>query len=220
MSGGSFLERWSRRKAENERAGAPSPPAIEATEPLEEDAADTKAPTLSEEDLAALPRIEDLTPHSDLRAFLRPGVPTALKNAAMRKMWLLTPAIRDHSDCAVDYAWDWNTPGGVPGNGGRLTTEGVQKMVKALFDPAPAKTDQTPLMKADVPPATGTAAPPSATPEPHGAPSPPENPGPEKPGIVQPTLTTDKNSAPDQHVAHETTDPAPTRQRHGGATPS
>ncbi len=80
---------------------------------------DAAHPMLSEEELAALPRIEDLVPGSDIRAFLRAGVPRDLRNAAMRRMWMLTPGIRDYKDPAVDYAWDWNTPGGVPGDGWR-----------------------------------------------------------------------------------------------------
>ena len=50
------------------------------------------------------------TADSDLSAFLRKGVPAALKNAAMRQMWSLDPAIRDHVGPA-EYAWDFNTPG-------------------------------------------------------------------------------------------------------------
>jgi hypothetical protein len=44
-------------------------------------------------------------------------VPQILRNAAMRRMWVLDPAIRDYVDPALDYAYDWNIPGGVPGNG-------------------------------------------------------------------------------------------------------
>ena len=48
-------------------------------------------------------------------------------------MWLATPGVRDYSDPAVDYAWDWNAPGGVPGGGGVLSEQGVAKMVKDLI---------------------------------------------------------------------------------------
>src|SRR3546814_13556309 len=43
-----------------------------------------------------LPSLENLTAESDLTAFIREGVPESLKKAALRKMWLLEQAIRDH----------------------------------------------------------------------------------------------------------------------------
>jgi len=66
--------------------------------------------------LEALPRLEDLDAGSDLSAFLRKGVPAALKNRALRKMWSLDPEIRDYVGPA-EYAWDFNTPGSMPGFG-------------------------------------------------------------------------------------------------------
>jgi hypothetical protein len=70
-------------------------------------------PNLPEIDLASLPRVEDLTAASDLGPFLRPGVPAALRAAALRRMWSLDPAIRDYIG-PVEYQWDFNTPGGLP----------------------------------------------------------------------------------------------------------
>nr|WP_246588139.1 DUF3306 domain-containing protein [Paracoccus bogoriensis] len=125
------MSRWSRRKRKARTAPEPEQPAAEAlpeTEPVEPE-------TLSDEELAALPRIEDLTAGSDIRAFLRPGVPAVLKNAALRRIWMLTPAIRDHRDPAVDYAWDWNTPGGVPGDGCAPAPERAAQMLRDLLAP-------------------------------------------------------------------------------------
>jgi hypothetical protein len=48
---------------------------------------------------------------------LRKGVPEHLRNAALRKSWALDPAIRNYVNPALEYAYDWNTPGGVPGSG-------------------------------------------------------------------------------------------------------
>lgn len=131
----SFLGRWSRAK----RAAAKSVPEpmvpADPPEPEPEVEPAPEVPTLSEEELAALPRIEDLTEGSDIRAFLRAGVPHVLRNAAMRKMWMLTPAIRDYRDPAVDYAWDWNTPGGVPGDGVAPSAEKATAMLKELLAP-------------------------------------------------------------------------------------
>ena len=143
MSGG-FLERWSRRKADEGKADEgqrpPEPDSVAAATPAAQTEPATTPdapPLLSDEELAALPRIEDLTSESSLAPFLRAGVPAPLKNAAMRKMWLMNPTIRDHKDCAVDYHWDWNTPGGVPGAGGRISPDAVQKMLQGLRGPGP-----------------------------------------------------------------------------------
>ena len=130
MSKDGFLERWSRRKLARTDEPGPEPdrepedaaPAAEA--PAEE--------TLDEAELARLPSLESFTLKTDLAPFLRKGVPHALRNAAMRKMWMLDPAIRDHKDLAVDYAWDWNTPGGVPGNSGTISRDSVARMMESL----------------------------------------------------------------------------------------
>ncbi|MCR9123341.1 MAG: DUF3306 domain-containing protein [Phyllobacteriaceae bacterium] len=143
-----LLSGWSRRKlaarreaqaedtedtvppdADPELEGAEPDPAIE---PDDEEAVDADF-------IASLPSIDDITGKTDLAPFMRRGVPLALRNAALRKVWTLNPLIRDHIDPALDYAWDWNAPGGVPGGGGTLTGEGVAKMVgKLLGDGNPA----------------------------------------------------------------------------------
>jgi hypothetical protein len=64
-------------------------------------------------DLSTLPPIDELTIGSDLAPFLRPGIPSALRAAALRRMWSLDPEIRDFIGC-VEYQWDFNTPGGLP----------------------------------------------------------------------------------------------------------
>lgn len=144
MSDG-FLGRWSRRKIEaKERTEKdlreeerPDASARETAPDAEAEAVAAtpvdEPETLSEEELAALPPLESFTIDTDITPFLRRGVPKALKNAAMRKMWLLDPAIRNYRDVALDYAYDWNTPGGVPGNSGSITSEAARKMLEALL---------------------------------------------------------------------------------------
>ncbi len=130
MSRDGFLERWSRRKLADRREPEP-----EVEQPAEESAPAADEPddeVLDEEELAKLPSLESFTVKTDLAPFLRKGVPQALKNAAMRKMWMLDPAVRDHVDFAVDYAWDWNTPGGVPGNAGIISQDSIARMMDAL----------------------------------------------------------------------------------------
>jgi hypothetical protein len=77
-------------------------------------------PELGPDDLAKLPSLEELTADTDITVFLRKGVPESLRNAALRRMWSLDPKIRDFVSEAREYAYDWNTPGGVPGFGGPL----------------------------------------------------------------------------------------------------
>jgi hypothetical protein len=129
MSRDGFLERWSRRKLAEGKE-----PEADAEQPAEEAAAveEPEEEELDEEELAKLPSLESFTIKTDLAPFLRRGVPQVLKNAAMRKMWMLDPAVRDHKDLAVDYAWDWNTPGGVPGNSGTISRDSITRMMDAL----------------------------------------------------------------------------------------
>src|SRR5664279_4138356 len=104
-----FLARWSQRKHEAKQGSdAPATEAIVPVEPVAE--------AESEFDLSSLPKLEEMTASTDITGFLRKGVPEHLRNAALRKSWALDPAIRNYVNPALDYAYDWNTPGGVPGN--------------------------------------------------------------------------------------------------------
>lgn len=122
---GRFLSRWSQRKrlaAEEARKAAEAAPA-----PLEAPAAEEPF------DLSLLPDLEALTPETDISLFLQKGVPDELRNMALRKMWALDPAIRDYVGDALDYAWDWNAPGGVPGGGELGAGFDAAKMVRQIF---------------------------------------------------------------------------------------
>jgi hypothetical protein len=116
-----FLSRWSQRKrlaAEEARKAAEAASVPAQEEPL---------------DLSLLPDLEALTPQTDISLFLQKGVPDELRNAALRKMWALDPAIRDYVGDALDYAWDWNVPGGVPGGGELGAGFDTAKMVAQIF---------------------------------------------------------------------------------------
>ncbi len=148
MSDG-FLSRWTRRKraaraAERdgrdtadipeagivaEADGAPET-LDESLPPASPDAA--SEPAEAAEPLPELPSLDALTRESDLAPFLRAGVPTALRNAALRRMWSIDPAIRDFVSEAREYAYDWNTPGGVPGLGPLLPSDDVQAMLRRI----------------------------------------------------------------------------------------
>ena len=130
-----FVVRWSRRKNEARRAGCGSTPQPDRPAGLTPDArpeATAAEAAITPEELAALPRLDELTAETDISGFLHRGVPETLRNAALRKMWMLDPAIRDFVGHACDYAYDWNTPGGVPGNG-PLEPEHVAAMVRRVF---------------------------------------------------------------------------------------
>jgi hypothetical protein len=106
-----FLARWSQRKHEAKQPDRDAPIANSdvPSGPV------TESEVAQEFDLSSLPKLEDMTATTDITGFLRKGVPEHLRNAALRKSWALDPAIRNYVNPALDYAYDWNTPGGVPG---------------------------------------------------------------------------------------------------------
>lgn len=208
--GDSFLGRWSR----NKRAQPAAPAPVADPDP----SADIAAPdqeSLTEEEIAALPDVDDLTPQSDIRVFLQKGVPQVLRNAALRRKWMLVPGIRDHNDPAVDYAWDWNTPGGVPGDGAAPSPERAAQMLRDLFAPRrDAETTQTAETEAD-------AADPATVPAKDIALQQTDL------ALTQPQVTQDKAEAKgsaasqdqQQQAAGPDSDAVPARRRHGGALP-
>ena len=129
-----FLARWSQRKREAKQPEAePATPA--ATESVE--ASHSSAPpgedAAPEFDLSTLPKLEELTAGTDITAFLRKGVPEHLRNAALRKSWALDPAIRNYVSPALEYAYDWNAPGGVPGGGELGAGVDVARLVSQIM---------------------------------------------------------------------------------------
>ena len=138
-----FLARWSQRKQEARQperdapvtdSGVTAGPATEAEAP-------------QEFDLSSLPSLDELTAETDITAFLRKGVPEHLRNAALRRSWALDPAIRNYVNPAVDYAFDWNTPGGVPGSSELGAGVDVARLVSQIMG-----TDET-AVEPSVPPA-------------------------------------------------------------------
>jgi hypothetical protein len=121
-----FLARWLERRAKaRSQTAAPADPA--ASRPSDD------APLLSQEELAKLPKISELTAETDITVFLRRGVPEAIRNQALRRAWMLDPAIRDFVGHARDYAYDWNTPGGAPGHGALEPSDDVSALVGRIF---------------------------------------------------------------------------------------
>jgi len=127
-----FLARWSRRKRGLAPNAAPPPPAqVTAPQPapLPEAAEEaTPAPAI---DPAALAAIEGATDLATLRDALGPQVSPLLRQAALRRLWALDPAIRDFVGPA-DYAWDFNAPDGVPGFAISLSGEVGRLLAQAI----------------------------------------------------------------------------------------
>ena len=208
---GEFLSRWSRRKLEVKQAEETAPAEAPEGGPEAAPGAEELSPEeLSPEELAALPPGESLTAQSDIAAFLRKGVPQALRNAALRRAWAVDPEIRDYVGDARDYAYDWNVPGGVPGTGPLDAGTDLARMVEDVFgrahDPetaeqaAPAVADET---VAD-PPAGATLAPTDST----AAQAPADEEG------VGESLAVESSSTGGQERR------AATKKRHGGAKPA
>lgn len=151
-----FLDRWSRLKQESRRqADAPA----KAPEAAPETAGEA---ALAPEEIAALPRIDELTATSDVTVFLRSGVPQTLRKAALRRAWLLDPAIRDFVGHARDYDYDWNIPGGAPGHGPLQAIDDVVAMVDRVLGPPPAaegRPAETLVAATDVEPPAGDEKP-------------------------------------------------------------
>jgi len=160
-----FVSRWSQRKLEQRQGrgtdtvseengaaalvtAAPADPAVPA------DPATPTEPPAGQPDAAVLdlPNIEDLTAESDFTPFMREGVPDDLQRLALRKLWRLTPGIRDGLD---DYDEDFSLIGMVaekistlfkPGQGMRTPEDavGASKQAEASDDSeSPGETDAT-----------------------------------------------------------------------------
>ena len=155
-----FLARWSQRKQEGRESEPKSAaPAAESVEPSGPPAPQGEDAT-PEFDLSTLPNLEELTARTDITAFLRKGVPEHLRNAALRKSWALDPAIRNYVNPALEYAYDWNAPGGVPGGGELDAGVDVARLVSQIMG-EPASEN----IKSDVNPADEAADPPAPSPE-------------------------------------------------------
>jgi Protein of unknown function (DUF3306) len=155
-----FLARWSQRKHEARQPETKPQPDSPAAEPPVPAGPDRESAPTEEFDLSSLPKLEDITGTTDISAFLRKGVPEHLRNAALRKSWALDPAVRNYVSPALDYAYDWNTPGGVPGSGELGAGFDVARMVSQIMgDRSPGEAETPRAENGDSP---ATAAGPSS----------------------------------------------------------
>jgi hypothetical protein len=219
-----FLSRWSRRKRGEELPEPEPAPALEALPESEAAPAPVAeaAPPEPEFDVSTLPPIETLDASSDFSVFLKPGVPHALRTAALRKAWLADPLIRDYMS-PLDYAWDFNTPGGLPYGFSNVlaeTGEALRKLVNQAIgemEPEEEKPVEAPpagtlLVEGEAPdlPAPDEAAEPAlaeAAPD-DGQDIPPPSPLRLSEAAFPTTLPVPEEPPP------------PVRRRHGGAIPA
>jgi hypothetical protein len=122
-----ILARWSRRKLETVKgvghsSARPSPRPGTAeegrtgTDAVSATLSDGNTPIQGTFDPASLPPIESITASTDIRSFMRAGVPLELTRDALRRAWITDPAIRDFIGIAENQ-WDFNDTTAMPGFG-------------------------------------------------------------------------------------------------------
>ena len=165
-----WLARWARRKAAVRKAGAPviahstaPAPADPATGPTPASLPAARTPASSapiteparpppaEVRVEDLPPIDSLTYESDFSPYFRPGVPNALRQQALRKLWRTNPVLAN-LDGLNDYDEDYSTVGM------------IEEVVETLFQIGRGMADPEVAAKT----ASSEAA---ATPEPSPAPA-------------------------------------------------
>lgn len=193
-----FLARWSRVKSQTTREQAKpdnttAPSTGEGTGgPVQPDAAESF-------DISTLPPVESITAATDIRDFLRAGVPAELTKAALRQVWTSDPAIRDFVGIAENQ-WDFTDPTAIPGFGPMAPADDVADLVARAM----GKLEDVPV-----------AADAGATGESQVAASDP--PAPEQSIEAAPS---DAAANDDNSIAvQQNTDTARPLRRHGGALP-
>jgi hypothetical protein len=137
MSDEQFLARWSRRKQEA-KAHYAEPAREEAAEADGSVSPDGAAaePVPTETELTDLPPIESIDAATDIRAFLRKGIPQELSREALRRAWSADPVIRDFVGLA-ENAWDFNDPNAMAGFGPLdYSAEQVEALVRRVVGEA------------------------------------------------------------------------------------
>lgn len=175
-----FLSRWSRKKQQDKRQEAQQGAHEETRqEKRDENRQETRQENRAERheaatppapeqtrapgegavafDPASLPPIESIGAQTDIGAFLRPGVPSDLRHAALRRAWSVDPAIRDFKGLQ-ENDWDFNDPNGIPGFGPLSPDLDVKKMVGALFGETPKQEPTAPARDAAPPDRPADAA--------------------------------------------------------------
>lgn len=146
-----FLKRWSRRKRDSAEAGAPEA-AIkpQRDEQVEDEQRATPVPQdhgavvdLGGFDPANLPSVDSIGADTDIRDFLRPGVPPDLTREALRRAWRSDPSIRDYIG-PVENGGDFNDPDTILGFG-TIKADEIPRLLARVFE-APIGEKSEPLV--------------------------------------------------------------------------
>jgi hypothetical protein len=201
------LSRWSRLKREtvskgradadlgNPRTRSVGPAATEPQPELDEGFFDPKD----------LPSIDAITVDTDIRAFLKSRVPAELTRAALRRVWISDPAIRDFIGIAENQ-WDFNDPTAIPGFGALQGNDDVSALLRQAF----GQSAEFAGAITELPIAVQPAAPAEIVRE-IGTPDPADIPGVWKATVVE--------RAEIETGAEQDSSAPPTRRTHGGALP-
>lgn len=143
-----FINRWSRRKreaADEATQSKKADPTQTINPPDEEPELSSRIsaePSAEEFDVSSLPSIDSIGAGTDITVFMQPGVPSALRHAALRRAWAADPAIRNFVGLNENY---WNDVAGAaaaPGFGDLDPGVDVKRMVSELFgNSAPKKAE-------------------------------------------------------------------------------
>ena len=150
-----FLTRWARRKEEARRGAELPEPAPPASDGGDADKAPAEPAVDEAELIESLPDIDSMTRESDFSVFMQKGVPRALRNRALRKLWRLDPVFAN-LDGLNDYDEDYTAIGKPLGQAVRTLYQVGRGMGGAVPPPeAPDASDATPSGEppAPVPPA-------------------------------------------------------------------
>jgi hypothetical protein len=96
----------------------------------------TSAAPASAFDPATMPSIDSIGAQTDITVFMRSGVPTEMRLAALRRAWTVDPAIRDFKELA-ENDWDFNDLNSIPGFGEPLPEVDVKTMLALMSGEAP-----------------------------------------------------------------------------------
>ncbi len=146
MSEKNFFARWSRRKRGVDAETIAQPKQGKCDGALVSELTTASLTQASPFDAASLPAVDSIGAASDIRAFLEVGVPADLTRAALRRVWLTDPAIRNFVGLS-ENSWDFNAPGAIPGFGS-IDAESVPNMVTRLLGgPNAIATEKESLLK-------------------------------------------------------------------------
>jgi hypothetical protein len=144
-----FISRWSRRKREaaDEKSQSEQPDIADAaketdrTASLSSEESKLAKADSAEFDPASLPPIESIEAGTDITAFMRAGVPSELRRAALRRAWSAESSIRDFVGLNENYWSDATGPAGVAGFGDLDPGVDVKRMVSDLFGESPPQAE-------------------------------------------------------------------------------